>query len=84
VTGHTYTEFKRRNYYDVANICQALPWALPLVPWGMARQSWQSWLATSFNAGMVPTRSDPLYHKKLRGQIAPKPRFVKMVDLRGY
>ena len=30
------------------------------------------------------TRSDPLYHKKLRGQIAPRPRFVKMVDLKGY
>ena len=30
------------------------------------------------------TRSDPLYHKDLRGQFAPNPRFVKMVDLRGY
>ena len=30
------------------------------------------------------TRSDPLYHKRLRGQIAPNPRFVKMVDLRCY
>jgi hypothetical protein len=30
------------------------------------------------------TRSDPLYHKKLRRQTVPKPRFVKMVDLRGY
>jgi hypothetical protein len=25
-----------------------------------------------------------LYHKKLRGQIAPKPRIVKMVDLTGH
>jgi len=31
-----------------------------------------------------PTRSDPLYHKKLRGQIAPKPRFDKLIDVRGY
>jgi hypothetical protein len=30
------------------------------------------------------TRSDPLYHKKLRGQIASKTRFFKMDDLRGY
>jgi len=32
----------------------------------------------------IPTRSDPLYHEKLMGQIAPKPRFFKMVDLRDY
>jgi hypothetical protein len=30
----------------------------------------------------ILTRSDPLYHKKLRGQIAPKSRFVEVVDLR--
>ena len=30
------------------------------------------------------TRSDPLYHNKLRGQIAPKPCFVKMVVVMGY
>jgi hypothetical protein len=30
------------------------------------------------------TQSDLLNHKRLRGQIAPKPRFVKMVDFRGY
>jgi hypothetical protein len=28
-------------------------------------------------------RSNPIYHKKLRGQIAQKPRFVRLVDLRG-
>jgi len=33
---------------------------------------------------LTSTRSDPLYHKKLRDQIEPNPRFVKMVDLRGY
>ena len=32
---------------------------------------------------LISTRSDPLYHKKLRGQIERKPQFVKMVDLRG-
>ena len=30
------------------------------------------------------TRSDPLYHTKLRLQIAPKPRFDKMIDVRAY
>jgi hypothetical protein len=30
------------------------------------------------------TRSDPLYHKKLRGQIAPKPRLLKIVEFGGY
>jgi hypothetical protein len=30
------------------------------------------------------TRSDPLYHNKPRGQIAPEHRFFKMVDLGGY
>ena len=32
------------------------------------------------------TRTVPLYryHKNLRDQIAPKPQFVKIVNLRGY
>jgi hypothetical protein len=30
------------------------------------------------------TRCDPLYHKKLRGQIVPRPRFDKLIDLRDY
>ena len=48
------------------------------------------WTSDKFTATMMAavvrpsTRSDPLYHKKLRGQIAPKPRFVKLVDLRGH
>jgi len=51
-------------------------WELTVSIWEMTISIWDM-LSLS-------TRCDPLYHKKLRGQLAPKPRFAKMVDLRGY
>jgi len=40
--------------------------------------------SSSFSSSSSSTRSTPLYHKKLRGQIVPESRFVKLVDAMGY
>jgi len=48
----------------------------------LQRQNQKNYVMEDKASSSTP-RSNPIYHKKLRGQIAQKPRFVRLVDLRG-